>query len=242
MSQPQQRRFMLPESELPTHLYNIAADLPEPLRRRSTRDPPADRPGRPGATLPDGADQAGGQHRALHRDPGACARGVPDLAALTAHPGAGPGACARYAGAHLLQVRGRLARPAATSRTPPSRRPTTTRRRASSAWSPRRGPGSGEARSPLPAASSASSAWSSWSRQLRAEAVPAQLHGDLGARGDPQPVDGDERRPHRSWRRSRIRPAAWGSPSARRSRRRPPTRTRNTRWAASSITCCCTRP
>ena len=31
MSQPQQRRFLLPESELPTHFYNIAADLPEPL-------------------------------------------------------------------------------------------------------------------------------------------------------------------------------------------------------------------
>ncbi|MEO6059162.1 MAG: TrpB-like pyridoxal-phosphate dependent enzyme, partial [Candidatus Limnocylindria bacterium] len=31
MSQPQQRRFMLPESELPTHFYNISADLPEPL-------------------------------------------------------------------------------------------------------------------------------------------------------------------------------------------------------------------
>ena len=27
MSQPQQRRFMLPESELPTHFYNISADL-----------------------------------------------------------------------------------------------------------------------------------------------------------------------------------------------------------------------
>ena len=31
MSQPQQRRFMLPEDELPTHFYNISADLPEPL-------------------------------------------------------------------------------------------------------------------------------------------------------------------------------------------------------------------
>src|SRR4030095_11456936 len=30
MSQPQKRRFMLPESELPTHFYNISADLPEP--------------------------------------------------------------------------------------------------------------------------------------------------------------------------------------------------------------------
>ena len=31
MSQPIQRRFTLPETELPTHYYNIAADLPEPL-------------------------------------------------------------------------------------------------------------------------------------------------------------------------------------------------------------------
>ena len=31
MSQSQQRRFLLPEDELPTHFTNIAADLPEPL-------------------------------------------------------------------------------------------------------------------------------------------------------------------------------------------------------------------
>jgi tryptophan synthase beta chain len=31
MSPSQQRRFLLPESELPTHFYNISADLPEPL-------------------------------------------------------------------------------------------------------------------------------------------------------------------------------------------------------------------
>jgi tryptophan synthase beta chain len=30
MSQATQRRYLLPESELPTHYYNIAADLPEP--------------------------------------------------------------------------------------------------------------------------------------------------------------------------------------------------------------------
>jgi tryptophan synthase beta chain len=47
MSQPQQRRFMLPESELPTHFYNIAADLPEPappVLHPGTREPigPAD--------------------------------------------------------------------------------------------------------------------------------------------------------------------------------------------------------
>ena len=47
MSQPQQRRFTLPESELPTHFYNIAADLPEPappVLHPGTREPigPAD--------------------------------------------------------------------------------------------------------------------------------------------------------------------------------------------------------
>jgi len=42
MSPSQQRRFLLPESELPTHFYNIAADLPEPLPpplHPATREP-----------------------------------------------------------------------------------------------------------------------------------------------------------------------------------------------------------
>ncbi len=42
MSQAQQRRFLLPEAELPTHFYNIAADLPEPLPpplHPATREP-----------------------------------------------------------------------------------------------------------------------------------------------------------------------------------------------------------
>ena len=42
MSPAQQRRFVLPESELPTHFYNIAADLPEPLPpplHPATREP-----------------------------------------------------------------------------------------------------------------------------------------------------------------------------------------------------------
>ncbi len=52
-------------STVPTHWYNLAADLPSPC-------PPALHPGtrepldarRPGAAVPDGADHAGGQHRA----------------------------------------------------------------------------------------------------------------------------------------------------------------------------------
>ena len=42
MSPGQQRRFVLPETELPTHFYNIAADLPEPLPpplHPATREP-----------------------------------------------------------------------------------------------------------------------------------------------------------------------------------------------------------
>ncbi|MEP6470320.1 MAG: TrpB-like pyridoxal phosphate-dependent enzyme [Chloroflexota bacterium] len=42
MSQPSQRRYILPDEELPTHFYNIAADLPEPLPpplHPATREP-----------------------------------------------------------------------------------------------------------------------------------------------------------------------------------------------------------
>jgi tryptophan synthase beta chain len=42
MSQASQRRYILPEEELPTHFYNIAADLPEPLPpplHPATREP-----------------------------------------------------------------------------------------------------------------------------------------------------------------------------------------------------------
>ena len=47
MSQATTRRYLLPEEALPTHYYNIAADLPEPLPpplHPATREPvgPAD--------------------------------------------------------------------------------------------------------------------------------------------------------------------------------------------------------
>ena len=68
--------------------------------------------------------------------------------------------------------------------------------------------------------------------QLRAEAVPAQLHPDHGRQRRRR------RHPRRrtpaapSWPRTPTPPAAWASPSARRWRWRPPTRTPSTRWAA----------
>ena len=100
--------------------------------------------------------------RAGDRDSRRRARGLPALAPDAALPRAAPGARARYARADLLQVRGRLARPARTSPTPPCRRPTTTRRPASASWPRRPARGSGARRWPSPARSSGWSARSTW--------------------------------------------------------------------------------
>ena len=124
---------------------------------------PADRPSRPRAAVPDGADPPGGQHRPRDRDPGPGPRGVPALPAVAAAPRLPPGAGARYAGAHLLQVRGRQPGRAATSRTPRWRRRSSTRRRASSALPPRPAPASGGARWRSRAPCSASRSRSTWS-------------------------------------------------------------------------------
>ncbi len=107
-----QHKFLLDESQMPTHWYNIVPDLPvAAARRRCTRarcQPVG--PGRPRAAVPDGPDPAGGHHRAAtSTSPDEVLRRLPAVAALAAVPGAPAGAGARHAGAHLLQVRGRLA-------------------------------------------------------------------------------------------------------------------------------------
>ena len=207
-----------------------------PARTAATAAPPGDqrarRPSRPGAALPDGADQAGGQRRAVHPDPRAGARRLPHLPAVAAGPGPGPGAVARYAGPHLLQVRGRLAgrlaqaehghragllqprggRPAARHRDrcrPVGERACLRRRAVRPGDQGLHGQG-----------------------QLRAEALPAQLHPDHGCQRHAVAVRGDERRSHHPGRRTPTPPVRWASPSARRWRWRPPTRTPSTRWAA----------
>ena len=101
-------KFVLDEDRMPRAFYNIAADLPEP-------PPPPLHPGtgqpigpaRPRSALPDGADQAGRQHRPRDRDSRSGARRLRALPTVTALPGATAREGARYAGAHLLQVRGR---------------------------------------------------------------------------------------------------------------------------------------
>ena len=123
----------------------------------------ADRARRPGPALPDGAHRPGGLGRARDRDPRPGPRRLPPLPTEPAVPGASARAGARYARPHLLQVRGRESRRAATSRTRPSRRRGSTSRRASSASRPRPAPGSGGAPSRSPVRCSASRSRSTWS-------------------------------------------------------------------------------
>ena len=126
------RRSCSTSREMPTQWYNIVPDLPTPAAAAAAPGhPAAGRPRRPGAAVPDGPDPAGGLDRAVRRHPRRGARRLPAVAAVAAVPGAPAGEGARHAGAHLLQVRGRLARPARTSRTPRCRRRTTTPRPAS---------------------------------------------------------------------------------------------------------------
>ena len=104
-------RFDLPQSEIPTSWYNIQADLPEPL-------PPVIHPGRMDPIGPDDlaplfAMELIKQEVSQEREipiPGTDPRDLRPVASDPAVPGAAPGAGARYAGAALLQVRGRLAR------------------------------------------------------------------------------------------------------------------------------------
>ena len=156
-------KITLPESEIPTHFYNIVADLPTPL-------PP---PLHPGTREPIGPDalapifpagliaQEVSQER-MDRNPGRGARHLPSLPAEPDVPRARIRGGARHAGAHLLQVRARQ----------PGRQPQAEHRdhagvgqqtgRGEAAGDRDRRRASGAARSRAPASSWASSAWSTW--------------------------------------------------------------------------------
>ena len=124
-------KYVLDESRLPEAWYNLAADLPSP-------PPPVLHPG---TGQPVGPDDLAPlfpmeiilQEVSTERQieiPERGPRRLPPVAAHAPLPGAPTGGGARDARAHLLQIRGRLARPGVTSRTPPSRRPSTTSARA----------------------------------------------------------------------------------------------------------------
>ena len=195
-SDPRQTKFVLDESRIPRAWYNIAADLPvPPLAAAPSRDRTADRARRPGPALPDGAHRPGGLGRARHRDPRAGPRRLPPVSAESALPGASTRARARYAGPHLLQVRGRqpgrqpqaehghpagVLQPAGGRQAPRHRdrcravgeRPRVRRRAVRPRGQGLHGP-----------------------RELRPEAVPADPHGDLRRRGRRQPIADHELRP-----------------------------------------------
>ena len=167
--------------------------LGEPPARPARRPAAAAQPGhdaarrarRPDADLPDGADRPGGLGRARGRDPRARARGLQAVAPDAALPRAPPGARARYPGAHLLQVRGRLPRRLAQAeqRGRAGVRQQGGRHRAAGDGDRRRPVGLG-AGARLHAVRAGVRRLHG-GRQLRPEALPAGDDGELGRHGDP---------------------------------------------------------
>ena len=104
-------KFLLDETEIPTA---VAEHSRRTARRAAAsaapRDEGARRPAGPRRPVPDGADRTGGLAGTVHRHPRAGTRRLPAVAPDAALPRTAAGARARYSGAHLLQVRGRLAR------------------------------------------------------------------------------------------------------------------------------------
>ena len=238
-----QVKYVLDESRLPEAWYNIAADLPAP-------PPPVLHPGTGQPVGPDDlaplfpmADHpAGGLDRPAHRDPGGGALGLPPVEADAALPRAPPGARARDAGAHLLQVRGRLADGLAQAEHGG-------RAGVLQQAGRRHAPDDRDGRGSVGLGARVRG------RDLRArgrrvdgqglvrpEAVPARAdRGVRRARGR-EPVRGDERRAARSSPSIRTRPARSASRSPRPSRPPRRARTRSTRSARCSTTSSCTRP
>ena len=168
-------------------------------------------------------------------------RRLPAVAALAAVPRDAARAGAPDAGAHLLQVRGRVAgrvaqaehRRAAGLLQQGGRHPADRHRDRRRSVGLGDGDGLQLLRARVRRLHGAG--------VLRPEAVPADLHGDL-RRGAcvASPSDTDEQRALDPGRAPGLAPARSASRSARPSRTPPPTRTRTTPWAACSATCCCT--
>ncbi len=134
-------------------------------RRRISIRPPAQPigPDRPRAALPDGAHRPGGLGGARDRDPRTGPRRLSPLPAEPALPRASARTRPRYPGPHLLQVRGRQPGRQPQAEHGARRRPSTTRKRASSASRPRPVPANGGVPWPSPAPTSGSRSRSTWS-------------------------------------------------------------------------------
>ena len=231
----EQTKFLLAESELPRRWYNIAADMPNaapPVLHPGTGA--ADRPRRSRAALPDGAHRTGGQPGALRSR---SRRRSSTSTRLWRPDPALPGAAARAGGRDARRGSSTStrasARPAATSRTPRSRRRTTTSQGGPDAAldRDRRRP-VGLARSPWPARSSGSSARSTWSGS-RYDQKPYRrsLMETWGAEIVREPAPRTRSPGGRCSRSIRTRRAVSGSRSRRRSRTPRSARTPSTRSA-----------
>ncbi len=237
-------RFDLQPDQIPTAWFNIMPDMVkagmQPLPPLQPADEGADRARGPRAAVPRVADHAGGLHRPVDRHPGRGDRHLPAVEADAVVPGHAAGAGARHARAHLLQVRGRLAgrEPQAEHRGaagvlqqggghPPHRH--RDRRRAMGLGD---GDGVQHVRPRM--------------RRLhgeglvRAEAVPAGVHGDVRRERGRLARATRPTAAARSSRRTPTPPGRSASRSARRSRTPRRTTTRTTRSGACWATCCCT--
>ena len=158
-------KYVLDEKEMPRSWYNLAADLPKPL-------PPVLHPGTmqpigPADLAPLFPMEVIKQEVSTEREidiPEPVRDDLPPVAAVAALPRSTSGAGARYAGAHLLQVRRRFAlgQPQAEHRRSAGLLQQAGRRQDASRPRPVRG--SGARRSPSPARCSASRSTSTWSR------------------------------------------------------------------------------
>ena len=216
-------KFNLEEEDMPRAWYNIQADLPTPAPAGAApRHGPTHRPRRPGAPLPDGDHQAGGQPGALHRHP---RRGAGDVYRLWR-----PTPLYR---AHRLEKA--LDTPARIfykyEGVSPvgSHKPNTAvaqayynkaegvkaarHRDGRGAVGQRAGHGDADVRAGMHGLHGQG--------VVLPEAVSPLAHGAVRGAGHPQPQQRDQRRARHPGAGPRSRPAAWASPSPRRSRTPP---------------------
>ncbi len=241
----QRTRFDLRPEHVPSAWFNIMPDLaqkvaPLPPLSPVTKEPIG--PGGPGAAVPRDPDHAGGLDRPVDRHPRPRHRHLPPVEADAVVPRHAAGAGAEHARAHLLQVRRGVARRVAQAEhrgaagvlqqgggDPPHRHGDGRRTV---------GIGDGDGVQHLrPGVHGLHG-----EGLVRAEAVPAGLHGDVRRRRARVAVRHDELRPRDPRRSIPTPPGRSASRSARRSRTPPRTRTRTTRSAACWGTCCCTSP